>query len=173
MKKNSLWLGIVVFFAVSFFTNISLAAEKIYIDIDSPSFQLFPIAISDFDLKNTAATKTFDAGILFADEVRKYLAMSGFFNILNKKSYLEDKSVEAAGGNIIFSDWAAIGADYLLKGNLELTGETISAEAWLYDIVRGEILTGKRYQGKSGGTGELAKTIVSDILLALTGDEGE
>jgi len=173
MKKNSLWPGIILFLAVSSLFNISFAAEKIYIDIDSPTFQLFPIAISDFDLKNPATAKSSDTGIMFTDEVRKYLAMSGFFNILNKKSYLEDKAAEVAGGNIIFANWAAIGADYLLKGNLEQTGDAISADTWLYDVIRGETLLGKRYQGKISEQTEVTKRIVSDILLALTGDEGE
>lgn len=174
MKKIYLISAFILFFCASpIFSNN--AAAKVYIDIDSPTFQQFPIAICDFGNSAASAAISADIGITFADEIKKYLAMTGIFNILNKKSFLEEKNHgnTAATENIHFSDWATIGADYLLRGNIIQNNKEIIVECRLFDVTRGELLFNKRYNPKINELKALSRTIAADILFTLTGDEGE
>ncbi|MBE3115629.1 hypothetical protein IMZ68_00335, partial [Candidatus Bathyarchaeota archaeon] len=145
MKKVNPLAALILYFCVSLIFS-SNAAAKVYIDIDSPSFQQFPIAICDFNNLSTGAAEPFEIGIILADEIKKYLAMTGIFNILNKKSFLEEKNPgnTAVTENIHFSDWATIGADYLLRGNIIQNNKEIIVECRLFDVTRGESLFNKK-----------------------------
>jgi TolB protein len=172
MKKRGLLIALNTFICALLFFG-GQAAAKIYIDVDSPSFQLFPIAVTDFSLTDLNAVKSPDSGIILADEVKKYLTMTGFFNPLNKKSFLEEKKVGEQAGGINFSDWSMIGADYLLKGNLTRNDNEMTVECWLFDVIRGELIFGKKYNAPASDPRTLARNLASDILFALTGDYGE
>jgi TolB protein len=173
MKKNNFLTIFVLLFCFLPAFNCSTEA-KVYIDVDSPTFQLFPIAICDFNLTETSTTKTPDSGIALADEVKEYLTMTGFFNPLNKKSFLEEKKTAGSpAANINFSDWSVIGADYLLKGSLIRSDKEINVEFWLFDVIRGDLIVNKKYNALITEQKTLAKNIAADILYALTGDEGE
>jgi TolB protein len=174
MKKTKKVAALILYFCASLIFN-SNALAKVYIDIDSPSFQQFPIAICDFQSPAGRPDKSKDSGIALADDIKKYLTMTGIFNILNKKSFLEEKisSPLAATENILFSNWTMIGADYLLQGNITQNNNEIIVESHLYDVPRGELLFGKKYNPKTSEHKTVARMIASDILFALTGDEGE
>jgi TolB protein len=174
MKKVKTMASLIIFFCASL-TLCSNAAAKVYIDIDSPSFQQFPIAISDFQNPPGSVDKSTHSGIDMADDIKRYLTMTGIFNVLNKKSFLEDSNPGqvAATENIRYSDWTMIGADYLLRGNITQNDKEIIVESRLYDITRGELLLGKKYNSTIPEQKTIARKIASDILLALTGDEGE
>ncbi len=168
MKKSFQSILFAVLISLSSFTGDAIA--KVYIDVDSPNFRLFPIAVCDFNpLDANAAAKSGDLGIALADEVKTYLKMTGFFNPLNKKSFLDDKSINP----IVFTNWTMIGADYLVKGMISQSEKEISNECRLYDVVKGELLFNKKYTVGRNDFKTLAKNIASDILFALTGDEGD
>jgi TolB protein len=172
MKKRGSWITLnILIFALLFFNGN--AAAKIYIDVDSPSFQLFPIAVTDFSLRDQSTVKSPDSGVTFAEEVKRYLNMTGFFNPLDKKSFLGETNAGEQAGGIIFSDWSMIGADYLLKGNLTRSNKEITVECRLFDVIRGELIFGKKYSAADNDFRAPAKSIASDILYALTGYYGE
>ncbi|MEN6624335.1 MAG: Tol-Pal system beta propeller repeat protein TolB [Smithella sp.] len=172
MKNKSFLSIILIFFCCFLLCNETEA--KIYIDVDSPTFQLFPIAISDFQFANTNSVKLPNPGSELADEVKKYLIMTGYFNTLDKKGFPPlPKTAGTPVGKVNFSDWTMIGADYLLLGNLSLSGKIMIAECWLFDAVRGELILNKKYDVQAGGQKNSARNISSDILFALTGDEGD
>ncbi len=156
---------------VSLYTgNQSFA--KVYIDIDSPSFQKFPIAIPDF----TRPARNIRAGDLsgwFSDSLTHYLTMSGFFNCISKKAFLEtqDQTTDP-GGRIDFGSWTTIGAEYLVKGGYQQAGTSMVAEFRLYDVIKGELVTGKRYTGKNEEKLDMVRQFAREVLFALTGDGG-
>jgi TolB protein len=172
-KKYSLSAFMLFFCTLLIFSNS--AAAKVYVDIDSPTFQQIPIAICDFGNQITSATKSVNFGITVSDDVKKDLFMTGIFNILNKKSFLENNSPgnAATRENIRFSDWAAIGADYLLLGNIIKNDKEIIVESRLFDVTRGEILFNKKYRSDINKLKALSRAIASDIMLALINDEGD
>ncbi|MGV8057191.1 MAG: Tol-Pal system beta propeller repeat protein TolB [Smithellaceae bacterium] len=173
MRKYFVSMLIAVLISVTLFLSSNVAA-KVYIDVDSPNFQLFPVAICDFDVTAAGnAAKSKDSGIELADEVKRYLTMTGFFNPLNKKSFLDDKEADSPSVTINFANWAMIGADYLVKGTVEQSPKEIQSECRLFDVVKGELLFNKKYTAAGNDLKTPAKNIASDILFALTGDEGD
>ena len=146
------------------------AFGKVYLDIDSPAFQKYPIAITDFQKFSSAQTKE-DLPVWLSDTLAQHLNMTGFFNIINKKAFLQDQGrATSPGGKINFADWTVIGAEYLVKGVYNLTGKTLVIEYRLFDVVKGELLSEKKYSGRMDDRKEIIRKIAQEILLALTGD---
>jgi len=162
-----------VLFVVFFLTFLSgPACGKVYIDIDSPSFQKFPIAITDFKLLRPVPYKG-DLPFWFADTVARDLTITGYFNVLDHKAYLEDpKQAGITAEGIRFEDWTAIGAEYLVKGGFQTDGRELITEFRLFDVVRGELIIGKRYTGKPEDNNRMVMQFANEILLALTGEAG-
>lgn len=149
------------------------AAAKVYIDIDAPGFQQFPIAVCDLQIKNPQAGPAPDSGVAISDGIRSYLNLSGIFNLLDKKSFLDGVEPGIVPEVVYFPDWSVIGADFLLRGDLAVTGKDVTVESRLYDVTRGQQLLNKKYTGKTDDLRAVARAIAADILFALTGDEGD
>jgi TolB protein len=169
----SIYAFVLFFCTLLIFSNSATA--KVYVDIDSPTFQQIPIAICDFNNQITSATKSANFGMTVSDDVKKDLSLTGIFNILNKKSFLEENvsSPATATGKISFSDWATIGADYLLQGNITQNDKEIIVESRLFDVTHGELLFNKRYHSEINKLKTISRAIASDVLLTLTNDEGD
>ena len=174
MKKKFLVLIFTLFYCMLFTLSDNVAA-KVYVDIDSPSFKLIPIAVCDFNIASISAAKQVDSGGAISEGIKKDLSITGIFNILNKKSFLGDKdSVTAvAVEKIRFPDWTAIGADYLLKGNVIHNDREIIADAYLFDVARGEIIFNKKYRAAADKIKDISRAIASDIMFALINDKGD
>ena len=148
------------------------ACGKVYIDIDSPSFQQFPIAVADFKPLQPFPGNE-NLSLLFSDTLSRGLTLTGYFHLLDRKAFLEDpKRAGITAEGIRFEDWTVIGAEYLVKGGFQTDGRELVAEFRLFDVVRGELVVGKRYSGKSGDHNRMVMQFVSEILLALTGEAG-
>ncbi|OIP91245.1 MAG: Tol-Pal system beta propeller repeat protein TolB [Syntrophobacterales bacterium CG_4_8_14_3_um_filter_58_8] len=148
------------------------ACAKVYIDIDSPSFQQFPIAVADFKPLRPFPENE-KLSLLFSDTLSRDLTLTGYFHLLDRKAFLEDpKRAGITAEGIRFEDWTVIGAEYLVKGGFQTDGRELMAEFRLFDVVRGELVVGKRYAGKSGDHNRMVMQFVSEILLALTGEAG-
>ena len=173
MTKRVLILTLIFFFCAWPICS-NRADSKVYVDIDSPAFRLIPIAICDFHpasgpVGHVASETT------VSERVKKDLTLTGLFNILNKQSFLEnpDAVSTTAVGKIRFADWLAVGADYLVKGRIFQKDREITVEAYLYDVARGELIFGKKYQAPAEKTKAVARAIASDIMLALINDAGD
>lgn len=171
--RRKYFIELFIFFISLFIGGLpDTALAKVYIDIDAPGFQQFPIAICDFQNKNAGAALSSDFNAAVADNIRHYLDWSGIFKIIDKKSFLE--GIEPGTPETIrFSDWSVIGADFLLRGNIIVSQNDVAVESRLYDVTRGQLLFNKKYTGKTGDMPAVARAIASDILLELTGDEGD
>ncbi len=169
MKKLVLILFLILFFC-TWPALSSRTGAKIYVDIDSPAFKMIPIAISDFHNASPASS-----AITVSDGVKNDLALTGIFNVLNRKSFLDNSASAASAdvGKIRFSDWTAIGADYLLKGNVTQNGQELMAHSYLFDVARGEIIFNKTYRAPADKTKAVSRAIASDIMLALINDAGD
>lgn len=170
-KRNYLFF---VFFTAIFIISgaRSSAMAKVYIDIDAPGFQQFPIAVSDFQMKNSQPVQATDTRPGIADHVRNCLTLSGIFNVLDKKSFLN--GIEPGLSEAIrFSDWTLIGADFLLRGDVLVKGGNVDVFGRLYDVTRGQMLFNKQYAGKKDDLQAIARSIAADILFELTGEKGD
>jgi len=145
---------------------------KVYIDIDSPSFQKFPIAIQDF-VKTDKDHSSENLSGWFPDALAKDLSLTGLFNIISKKAFLESQNqAHTPDERIDFSNWTVIGAEYLVKGRFVYAGGKLITEFRLYDVVRGDLIVGKQYTGVIGKKNDMVRQFAREILSALTGDEG-
>lgn len=148
------------------------AYGKVYIDINAPSFQRFPVAIPEF--KNLGHSEPGeDLCAWFADQLSRKLEITGFFKIISRNAFLEDQ--DSAGitlGTIDFSNWSSIGSDFLVKGGFNYDGRNLSVELRLFDSVEGKFLTGKKYWGKPEEKEIMVLKFADEILLTLTGTGG-
>ncbi len=166
-------VSILFLFALMHFNNH--ADARIYIDINSPNFNPIPIAICDFNNIPAPASQKTAGEISISEGVKQDLALTGIFNILNKKSFLEEKSTFTAmsAEKIRFSDWTAIGADYLLRGNVIQNNREIITDCYLFDTSSGKLIFNKKYLAASDRLKEISRTIVIDIMRTLINDEGD
>ncbi len=149
---------------------ISPAAARVYIDIDAPSFQKFPIAVTDFN-KLSAERGNDDLPSWFSNTLSTYLNMTAFFNIIPPQAFLEyPAGVQQGYENINYANWSTIGAEYLVRGTFRATQQNISCEMRLYDVVKGELITNSRYYGKPEDKIKIIRKMAGDILKALSGD---
>lgn len=158
-------------FSVVFWCS-SAACGKVYIDINSPAFQKFPLAIPEFkDLGNMKPGENLSAW--FADQLSSTLKITGFFKMISQDAFLEDQS--RAGitvEEIDFSNWSSIGSDFLVKGGFSYDGKNLAVEFRLFDAIEGKLITGKKYWGKSEDKKAMVLKFADETLLALTGKGG-
>lgn len=148
------------------------AYGKVYIDINSPAFQKFPIAITDFQKMDGHAGDE-KLATWFSDDLSRLLNLTGFFRIISKKAFLESPSQNAQlPERINFPDWSVIGAEYLVKGGFKYNQKDLVAEFRLYDVVKGELIVGKRYTGFYEDRKEMSTRFADEVIYALTGERG-
>lgn len=162
------WTGLMAVTAI-FLLNCANAYGRVYIDIDSPGFQKFPIAVTDFVKLNGADDKGKLAS-WFSDTLGNALNITGYFNVISKKAFLEKPSLNL--GQIYFADWSVVGAEYLVKGAYSTKQKSLTAEIRLYDVVKGEIVVGKKYTGLIDDGREIVLRFANEIIYALTGEKG-
>ncbi len=162
---------VLIFTVLSFFVS-GTGWAKVYLDIDSPSFHKLSIAVPAFkDLRPPAETGNLT--IWFADELSRCLDITGYFQILDKKSFLEDPSKAGiTAEEIKFDDWTTIGAEYLIKGGFYVSGREMTTEFRLFDALKGELLVGKRYVGKPEDKKTMVTRFANEVLFVLTGEAG-
>ena len=143
-----------------------------YIDIRNPFLRKIPLAIPLF--KNQAGgPREEDSSRKAADFMASSLDFTGYFKILDRAAFLFDPQKSGVGAtDINFQNWTVVGAELLITGLFEQTGDTVSMELRLFDTVRGRQALGKRY---SGNTSEIRKMVLrfcSEVIYYLTGNKG-
>ena len=135
----------------------TVARAKIYIDITSPAFTRFPIAINDL---------SGESGDIIADIIRNDLAFSGLFEVINKAAYLEKPAQPFNPKN-----WTPLGIDAVVKGSVKADNELVII-ASLFDVVDGQEIFRKEYKAEKALLRPLAHSISNDIYATLTGETG-
>ncbi len=140
------------------------AMARIYIPIDQPSDQKFPIAIADFEG---------GSGDKISEIIRNDLDLSGYFRIIPPGSF---KSVANKDGisqdTIRFSFWTSIEAQALVKGEVKREGGKLVVTARLFDPFLREMLVGKQYKAEKKHLREVAHRFSDEIMHSLTGIPG-
>ena len=149
------------------FTFPSFAFALVYIDIDSPGFRKFPLAIADFR-QLEGGNELGNLSRWFPDEVARYLEMTNYFQIKDRRSFLE-----SPGGRepfrTDFRDWTTIGADYLVKGAFIVRGADLLTEVRVFNTVKAAEIFRRTYNTPGDNRQSLARKIAGDVLHALTG----
>jgi TolB protein len=175
MKKKYLYA--IVLLLAPFLLN-QLASAKIYIDIRSPSFRKFPIALAPFK-SLTLPSQDIKLGEQGRDILKEDLDISGFFSLLTPETSPEKTGGSPSapgqvttGGTTDFQPWANLGAEALVTGVLTYKNGSLMLEARLYDVVNKEMIVGKRYTGEVTDLSRMVHRFADEIVFAITGEQG-
>jgi len=158
MKK----IMVLIAFAIISIPGMSMA--RIYIPIDQPSDQKFPIAIADFDGSH---------GDKISEIIRNDLDLSGYFRIIPPSSFKSVAKKEGISQDTIrFSFWTAIEAQALVKGEVKREGGKLVVTARLFDPFLREMLVGKQYKAEKKHLREVSHRFSDEIMHSLTGIPG-
>ena len=159
---------------------------KVYIDIRSPSFRKLPIAIAPFKAP-LSPNEDMKLGERATEILNSDLGLSGFFALIDPqtsgeaviKSLREGSPSGPAQGtlgtspeSIDFRTWANTGAEALVLGEVIYKGHSLTLEARLYDVVKKELIIGKRYIGEITDLSRMVHRFADEIVFALTGEQG-
>jgi len=146
------------------FLSVS-AYARIYIPIDQPSDQKFPIAVCNL----TGGGPSKD----IPDIIRHDLELSGYFNVLPLNAFQNQAEREGiTADSIRFSYWTSIEAQALVKGSVESQGGKYVATLRVFDPYIQEMLVGKQYTFTKKELREVAHRFSDEIMEALTGIRG-
>lgn len=151
MKKYISFLLILIFLAIS-----AIANAEVRIVISSPE-RLLPIAISD--LSGTHGKELSD---IIGDDLQS----TGLFFVLERDAF-----IEKPGQAFRRENWSVLGAEAVLKGNVEVN-ENISVNIELYDVSDGTTIFMKKYEADRALMRQVGHSIANDIYMKITGNKG-
>lgn len=150
---------------ILFWSPSSLAQTEINV---RGSGKLFPIAVPTMCLQSGQG----DANHLIPEVVARDLDLSGYFNLISPRAYIESPGKCAGGDGFAYSDWSVIGAEGLVRGIITEQGGQIRAQLYLHDVQRQRVVLGKEYVGEVGQARKIAHRFANEIMRFFTGEPG-
>lgn len=146
--------------------------SRVYIDITAPYLRKIPTAVPVFkDLSTTQ--KHPDLANTLADLLAETIDFTGFFQLLDRESFLEDpQQASLIQHTINFKNWTDIGAELLIKGGFGFQEDLLKTELRLFDTFGSRLIIGKRYTGHLKDHRRMIRRFCNDIIRRLTGYEG-
>jgi TolB protein len=141
--------------------------------IFGPGSQTFPIAVPP--LKNLGGDADGALGKQFARVLSRDLDLSGYFKVLDPRTFIEDPQASGiTATDIDFVGWSSIGAQELVKGGVLVEGDRVTIEARLFDVpARRDVPeVGKRVTGGRADVARMAHRFADQLLEVLTGERG-
>ena len=163
------WALIVVVTATPVHPVHAVVTGAIY----GPGSQSFAIAV--MGLKNLGGDTDGAMGAQFARALSRDLDFSGYFKLLDPKTFIETPQTSGlTAAETDFVGWAAIGAQAVVKGSVSSTGTTVTVEVRLFDVPgRQEIAqVSKRFTGARADVPRMAHRTADALLEFLTGERG-
>jgi TolB protein len=182
--KRGFFIFIVAFFLTTLLGELLWA--KVYIDIRSPFFRKFPIAVYPFKAPISPSGDT-KLGEQATQILNNDLDLSGFFVLLDSRNFLESPApalpgespsetgkglTGASAASIDFRRWANMGAEAMVSGQIAHKDRSLILETRLYDVVKKELIVGKRYTGQVTDMSRMVHRFANEIVFALTGEYG-
>ncbi len=139
------------------------AQAKVFIDVTSPDRKVFvamaPFAAAKGDQKMAATIQ---------DIVRQDLDLTGLFSYIDRAAYLNQ---DPSPTKVKYTDWTSIGAEVLVKAELERTAKGISINLYVYDVFASQLVLRQQYQGSDTKLRNLAHRASDGIYRLLTGKQ--
>jgi TolB protein len=139
--------------------------KTVVIDVNNTTRILYPIAIpvgiggSNALSKEIAQATEFD------------LSVSGWFRVLDPRSFLADLEKERLG--IEPQKWKDVGAFGVMKYQVSGSGDNVTVEFRLYEVEKGDgPVLSKRYSGSARDIRALAHKWSNDVVKYFTGEDG-
>ncbi len=145
------------------------ADAKVYLDINAPGLRRLPLAVPTLKSEGLASQSAGEiAGILRAN-----LGIAELFEVLNPAGFLEDSArapVHPDAG--AYTDWHAVGAEVLVKGQVTRTGDSLAVDLWAHDVLRRQPLFGRHYEAPVSEARAIAHMFANTVLEEFTGAAG-
>ncbi|MFO7708108.1 MAG: Tol-Pal system beta propeller repeat protein TolB [Desulfobacterales bacterium] len=143
-----------------------------YIDIRNPFLRKIPLAVPAFKNLNDSARGA-DSASKAADFMASSLDFTGYFKIMDRSAFLFDPQKSGvAATDINFQNWTVIGAELLITGMFEQSGDSVQMELRLFDTFKGRQVIGKRYAGQSSELRTMVLRFCAEVIYYLTGNKG-
>lgn len=167
-----IWMVALTVYALSTLPSAAQTEGYQYLDIRNPFLRKIPLAIPLF--KNQAGgPREEDTSRKAVDLMAASLDFTGYFKILDRAALLFDPQKSGVSATEInFQNWTVVGAELLITGLFEQTGDTVTMELRLFDTVRGRQALGKRYSGNVSETRKMVLRFCSEVIYYLTGSKG-
>jgi len=141
--------------------------------IFGPGSESFAIAVAP--PKNVSGDNDGALGARFAAVLSHDLDLSGYFKLVDPKTFVENPQTSGyTAPEIDFVGWAALGAQALVKGGITVSGDAVTLEMRLFDVpARHDVpQVGKRFTGSRADVPRMAHRTADSILEFLTGERG-
>ena len=140
--------------------------------IFGPGSESFPIAV--VPPKDLGGDPGGALGARFAKALTRDLDLSGYFRLVDPKTFVESETSGITAGEIDFVGWSAIGAQALVKGGISASGSGIALEVRLFDVPgrRDVPQASKRFSGGRDDVPRMAHRMADAILEFLTSERG-
>jgi TolB protein len=156
------------------------ASSGIQIDVNQGKTKKSLIAFPPLQFAgNPATTKNFQSvgGEIFRVIVND-LSVSSYFQFIAQSAYLEDSSklsirpITADPNGFKFDSWKQIGAEFLIRANFAITGDSLTMEVFAYNVARAQVVLGKKYRGSTSNARRIGHIFSNDFMEAITGTKG-
>ncbi|MFP4475210.1 MAG: Tol-Pal system beta propeller repeat protein TolB [Desulfatibacillaceae bacterium] len=155
----------------TFSVSEARAAEPdVWITIRQPFQRKLPLAVPAF--LPDGGDQALEASTTGAELMRETLGFTGFFKIISPEAFIDDLGKGVTRNKVTFANWTAIGAELLITGSVEQSGDTLVVELRFFDTLRGHLLVGKRYKGRADDLRRMVRRFASEIVFVLTGTHG-
>jgi TolB protein len=166
----------ILLFPAQLFAQSGLEYEdpSVLIPVDlSGVFNRFNIAIPDFQpLKGGASYGEHQTKL--PRRLAANLDMTGYFQLLDPRASLE---ADPRAGlfpevPIDYAPWAKIGANFVVKGAMEVARGKVTIELRLFDVATGTQKLAKRYSTSEKDVRQIINRFTNELLLVVTGEQG-
>jgi len=170
MTNRGLWMaGAAILLAAVLVRPVSAVVTG---SIFGPGSESFPIAV--VPLRDQGGDAGGALGQRFAKALSRDLDLSGYFKLVDPKTFVESGNAGLTAAETDFVGWAAIGAQALVKGGVTVNGDAVTVEIRLFDVPgRRDIpQVGKRFNGSRNDVPRMAHKTADAILEFLTSERG-
>ena len=138
-------------------------------DVEGGELRAFPLAVAATRLGENAKDKAAVSDQL-AGVIRNDLDMSGAFQLLDKKGFIDTDGLETA--DVRFDDWRNVSAQGLVKTRISVQGTDLLVDVWAYDIGSQKQVLKKSIKVGASEVRSAGHQIADDVFRAFTGEPG-
>lgn len=120
--------------------------------------------------RSTDSTPNNPAAKEMGDVIAFDMNMSGVMAAEPREPFPAPGSGSLSGTNYL--PWMSAGFDLLVRGEFSITGDDLTVEFRLFDVINRKMMTAKRYLGKTKDLRYFSHAFADEILLVVTGEKG-
>jgi TolB protein len=138
-------------------------------DVEGGEFRPFPIAVTELRLAPGSDGAKANASLV-TRVVRDDLALSGAFQVLDPKSFIDTDGITQS--TVRFPDWMNVGAQGLVKMQLKEDGNKLTVELHAFEVATQKEGLNKSIDGSKENVRGLGHAIADEVFRYFTGEPG-